>query len=69
MDTNDSPDVLLYDDIVGAPAVEKQKWLAAGRDELKSIVRDNNTWIPCDLPAGAKALTTKWVLKRKKERG
>ena len=68
--TSDSnPDMLLFDDVLGAPDGEREKWLAAGRDELISIVRDNDTWIPCDLPAGVKALTTKWVFKRKKERG
>ena len=59
INTTNTSDVLLYDDILGAPEGERQKWIEAGRDELISIVRDNQTWEPCNLPMGAKALSTK----------
>ena len=69
VDTNNTSDVLLYEDILGAPEGERHKWINAGKEELISIVRDNQTWVPWELPIGAKALMTKWLFKRKRERG
>ena len=45
---------------------EKASWLQAMKDELKSI-EDNRTWDLVDLPAGRKAIGSKWVFKLKEE--
>jgi transposase InsO family protein len=65
-DIEPNPNMLLYDDILGA--ADKDLWLAAGKDEIMSIVWDNNTWEPAELPKHSKALTTKWLFKRKGKR-
>jgi hypothetical protein len=35
------------------------------REEIKAI-EDNNTWVLTELPAGARAISLKWVFKVKK---
>jgi hypothetical protein len=61
-------DMLLYSDVIQATE-HRSEWMTAGRGELISIVRDNDVWVATDLPKGKKALTTKWVFKRKRIRG
>jgi transposase InsO family protein len=53
-----------YHEAVNSP--DKEKWLAAMRDELKSI-HENKTWILCDLPRGRKCIGSRWVFKVKKD--
>lgn len=43
---------------------EKNSWILAMKDELKSI-EDNNTWELTDLPSNRKSVGSKWVYKRK----
>ena len=62
-----SPNVLLYNDVVGC--ADTPAWMEAARDEVNSIVLDNNTWEPAELPAGVTPLTTKWIFKKKKKEG
>ncbi len=45
---------------------DKQKWLAAMEDELKSI-EANKTWTLVDLPKGRTAVGSKWVFKLKRD--
>lgn len=45
-------------------SLEGDKWKAATEDELQSLLQ-NNTWVPSKLPPGRKALSTRWVYKRK----
>lgn len=42
-----------------------RKWHKAMKDEHQSLV-DNDTWTICDLPAGRKPLSGKWVYKLKR---
>ena len=65
---NTTNDTLLYSDVIGATS-QREEWMTAAREELISIVRDNDVWEVADLPAGKKALTTKWLFKLKKSRG
>ena len=63
-DNNDcNPHVLLYKDIFNTG--ETESWLCAGKEDLESIVLENDTWCPSVLPPGAVPLTTKWVFKKK----
>jgi len=43
---------------------DREKWELSMMDELKSL-NINNTWVPAVLPAGRKALSTRWVYKAK----
>jgi hypothetical protein len=66
--------LLPYIDLATAPVPQSYRaatsgpesvhWQQAIQDEYKSLI-DNNTWEVATLPKGRKALTTKWVLKRK----
>jgi hypothetical protein len=67
-DITQNDDLLLYSDVIRATE-HRSEWMTAGRGELISIVRDNDVWVAADLPKGKKALTTKWVFKRKRKRG
>ena len=59
---------LLYEDVIISD--DKENWYQAAREELQSIVVDNETWTPVtNVPAGARVLTTKWLFKRKLKRG
>lgn len=57
---------------IGEPATFKQamsshesaEWLKAANEEYQSIL-ENKTWELVDLPAGRKALTGKWVFRKK----
>ena len=46
--------------------VEKEKWLKAIQDEMKSL-HDNHTYELVDLPKGKRALKNKWVYRIKHE--
>ena len=47
---------------------EKERWIEAEARELASLEK-NGVGIICDLPKGRKAIRTKWLYKRKRERG
>src|SRR5271169_498060 len=59
-----TPEPTSYHEAINSP--DREKWLAAMRDELKSI-HDNKTWILCDLPRGRKCIGSGWVCKVKKD--
>ena len=61
----DNSDILLYDDVLKSGEV--REWMKAGREEANSIILENRTWTPAILPRGFKALTTKWIFKKKKK--
>ena len=47
-------------------SAEKAKWLAAMREELRSLVIDNKSWsVPLTQPTRAKRLKTRWIFKKK----
>jgi hypothetical protein len=46
-------------------AKQEPCWTVAMREEIKAI-EDNNTWVLTELPAGARAISLKWVFKVKK---
>jgi len=56
------PDPQTYNEAIRAPDAEE--WRKAIQTEYDSLM-ENNTWRAVDLPPGRKALTTKWVLKKK----
>jgi len=39
-------------------------WILAMQEEIESLQK-NRTWELCELPKGQRALTTKWIYKRK----
>ena len=45
---------------------EKEDWREAILDELLGVI-DNGTFVVADLPASRKAITAKWVLKKKRQ--
>lgn len=45
---------------------ERDLWKRAMEEERKSLIK-NDTWTLADLPAGRKALETKWVFRTKKD--
>jgi len=45
---------------------EKQKWLDAMQDEMKSF-HDNHTYDLVKLPKGKRALENKWIFKMKQD--
>ncbi|KAG5682922.1 hypothetical protein PVAND_012240 [Polypedilum vanderplanki] len=45
---------------------DKDKWIAAMDQEIKSLC-DNDAWCLVDLPAGRKAVGSKWVFKKKED--
>ena len=47
-------------------AQNSENWMAAMQVEYDAIVK-NETWSLCDLPAGKKAIGTKWVYKLKRK--
>jgi hypothetical protein len=47
-------------------AKQEPCWTVAMREEIKAI-EDNNTWVLTELPAGARAISLKWVFKVKKD--
>ena len=62
VDLATSPLPQTYKEAVTGP--ESTEWLKAIQEEYNSLI-ENVTWVAADLPPGRKALTTKWVLKRK----
>lgn len=56
------PDPQSYTEAMKAPDAEK--WRQAIQQEYDSLI-ENQTWTVVDLPQGRKALTAKWVLKKK----
>jgi transposase InsO family protein len=62
--SSNTSEPISYHEAVNSP--DKEKWLAAMRDELKSI-QENKTWILCDLPWGRKCIGSRWVFKVKKD--
>ena len=56
------PDPQSYSEAMKSP--DSQKWMEAIQAEYDSLI-ENGTWKIAVLPAGRKALTTKWVLKKK----
>ena len=56
------PDPQSYTEAMKSP--DAQKWREAIQVEYDSLL-ENGTWKVVDLPPGRKALTTKWVLKKK----
>lgn len=59
----DQPEPQTYQEAVSHPTEGKQ-WTEGIASEYKSLI-DNKTWELEDLPAGRKAVTCKWVFKRK----
>ena len=47
-----------------AKAMQKEEWIEAMEDELKSIQR-NKTWKMTDLPKGKNTISLKWIFKTK----
>jgi hypothetical protein len=45
---------------------DRDKWLQAMKDELRSIDADN-TWVLCRLPPGRMCIGSRWVFKLKKD--
>ena len=43
---------------------DKNEWFQAVKEEMDAI-NENKTWYECDLPAGRKAIDTKWIFKVK----
>ena len=58
-----TPEPYTYRQALADP-VEGQLWAKAAADEVDSLLL-NNTWQEADLPPGRKALSTRWVFKRK----
>jgi hypothetical protein len=56
------PDPQSYSEAMKSP--DAQEWRKAIQAEYDSLL-ENNTWEATTLPPGRKALTTKWVLKKK----
>ena len=56
------PDPQSYLEAMKSP--DKQKWKEAIQNEYDSLI-ENGTWQIANLPQGRKALTTKWILKKK----
>ena len=56
------PDPQSYSEAMKGP--DSRKWSEAIQTEYDSLM-ENRTWKVVDLPSGRKALTTKWVLKKK----
>ena len=56
------PDPQSYTEAMKSP--DSRKWVEAIQAEYDSLM-ENGTWKVAVLPAGRKALTTKWVLKKK----
>ena len=56
------PDPQSYSEAMRSP--DSRKWKEAIQTEYDSLM-ENGTWKIVDLPPGRKALTTKWVLKKK----
>ena len=56
------PDPQSYSEAMRSP--DSRKWVDAIQAEYDSLM-ENNTWKVAILPPGRKALTTKWVLKKK----
>ena len=46
-------------------AIKEKVWREGCEDEIKSIIK-NGTWTLVELPAGAKAIGLKWILKIKR---
>lgn len=56
------PDPESYQEAMKRP--DADEWKMAIQAEYDSLI-ENNTWELADLPPGRKALTSKWVLKKK----
>ena len=61
------PNILLYKDILISD--ERNAWLKASYEEANSIILDNDTCCPSNLPPGFIPLTTKWLFKKKIRKG
>jgi len=51
-----------YTEAISYPS--SPKWILAMQEEMKSFQK-NQTWKLCELPNGRRALTAKWIYKKK----
>ena len=53
-----------WDDVLKMSGNEKERWVNAANEEIKSL-QERNTWELMELPTGWKAIGCKWVFKEK----